>query len=120
MFKYACFPTVPPAILVQLTDQTIVQPNTAFFGCTATGLPRPSFQWTRTIGNTQVTLTNTSQLGIFEDKFGDRLIASVLTLDQTSTSDTANYTCTAQNAAGSDSSTASLNVYGESLNFLSE
>ena len=90
------------------------------FTCTATGLPRPSFQWTRTIGNTQVTLTNSSQLVISETNAGDRQITSVLTLAQTSTSNTANYTCTAQNTAGSDSSTASLNVYGESLNFFND
>ena len=113
VFKCACFPTVPPVISVPLMDQTSVQPNTAMFTCTATGLPRPSFQWTRTIGNTQVTLTNSSQLVISETNVGDRQITSVLTLAQTSTSNTANYTCTAQNTAGSDSSTASLNVYGE-------
>ena len=83
------------------------------FTCTAIGLPRPSFQWTRTMENTQVTLNNSSQLVISETISGDRQSTSVLTLIQTGTTDTANYTCTAQNPAGSASSTASLNVYGK-------
>ena len=100
-------------ITVLPSDQTAVQPDTALFSCTSTGLPRPSIKWwRRTVGSELTLVGNSSQFLIRESVSGERKRTSCLTLLQTSSSDSGNYTCTAENAAGSTSITTRLTLYG--------
>ena len=115
MFIYNIFVfVVAPVITVLPSDQTVVQPNTALFTCTFSGLPRPSIQWwRRTVGSDLTLVGNSSQFLISETVSGERERTSRLTLLQTNSSDSGNYTCTAENVAGSTSITARLTIYGE-------
>ena len=105
--------TAAPLFLHVPMDQVIIQPNNAIFTCTATGLPRPLIQWRVKTSNTQILLSNSTQLLIYENITGERERISTLRLLQTNANNTGNYTCIAENIVASINSTSTLTVYGK-------
>ncbi len=108
-------------VAANITDSpdtlTVTAPNSATFGCAASGLPRPNITWfnhnitSLTSGVDGVTITDMNM--------GDRDIVSTLTLSATAPSDTGTYTCsTDNNVAGRgdiNSVGVALTIYGKLL-----
>ena len=92
----------------------MVQPQSATFLCNATARPRPQITWWR-LGNQLIAQTNTIEIS--SDDFGEREILSNLTIVMADPSDAGGYVCQATNAAGQDTATAELTVYGKSQMF---
>ena len=109
------FYTAAPLFLRVPMDQITIQPNNAIFICTATGLPRPLIQWRVETSNTQILLSNSTQLLIQESITGERERISTLRLLQTNANNTGNYTCIAENIVASINSTATFTVYGKNI-----
>ena len=87
--------------------------NTVLFTCVAVGDPLPSITWSRQNGSV---LENNSRITILEElvsEGGLTFVKSILEVCSLEVSDSSNYSCSAQNDFGSDTSTFELSVSPE-------
>ena len=101
---------VAPTIYQQLQDLIAVQPNTATFTCSASGLPQPAISWLRLVNGQQLTISHSSKYSIVTAPVGTQNMTSTLTVSNTAIDDAVSYTCNATNQAGFVASTGSLTV----------
>ena len=101
-------------------DVDVLSPASAVLNCTATGEPTPQFTWTKVFPNgttVEVSSESVSNINISTTLSGEN-VTSTLTIGLTDASDTANYSCTAENAFGPvTSSEAEVTVFGKIFNF---
>ena len=98
-------------------DVDVLSPGPAVLDCTATGEPTPQFTWTKVFPNgTTVEVSDSmSNIAISTTLSGEN-VTSTLTIESTNAFDTANYSCTAENAFGPvTSSEAEVTVFGKKL-----
>ena len=118
-FKTFYYTTVVPVITTPPTNLTVISPDSARFSCTATAKPRAVIQWTRnrivlngTLGKSTISYSTEGDCIITEPP-SDCVITSTLDINDIVPNDSGEYVCTAINAAGSDTASGSLTVYGK-------
>ena len=103
------------------SDLTVVSPYSVMFNCNVTANPRAVIQWTRngivlntTMGKFTISYSTEGDC-IITDPHNDCVITSTLDIVDTVPNDSGEYMCTAINAAGNDTVSVSLTVYGKYL-----
>ena len=114
MMMYISF-AVAITIVTNPVDSAILSPTPIMLSCTASGVPRPVITWTRDDGTMNTTLmdgiNNVSIITLFNSA---EITASNLTILSSKPSDTATYTCSANNTESmATSSPARVEVFGE-------
>ena len=107
------FNIVHPEITEQPNNSTVTTPGMAQFSCLATGVPRPTIEWyyEYSISDGNRLMNNTNSVMIVEERIGNRILRSTLTLTTTThPDDSGDYTCRAVNIVDNDISSALLNV----------
>ena len=104
-----------PEIYEQPQNQSVAQPSTATFVCSAVGNPKPTLTWQRLSNGVVTTINQSSKYGIVIASTGDQTQnqTSTLMIFNTSPGDTSQYTCFAENIQGHTQSTVTLSVRGE-------
>ena len=110
--------SVAPVVTLNADDVETVEGMSATFLCAATGRPRPTITWYRTVGDSDTQeRVNVSDVRVIvtEEEMGDRELMSNLTLRSVLPSDAVDYFCYADNGVGDDvvRSNATLTVNGE-------
>ena len=97
-------------------NQSVAEPLTAMFNCSATGHPRPTLTWQMFRNGVYTTISQSNKYSITNIPVGEQNQTSTLTIYNTSPQDSAQYECNAMNILGSiESSTmATLSVLGKS------
>ena len=100
-------------------DVDVLSPAPAVLTCTATGEPTPQFTWTKVFLNGTTVEVSESMANItISTTLSGENVTSTLTIEPTDASDTANYSCTAENTFGPvTSSEAEVTVFGKIFNF---
>ena len=113
MYMHVCPDS--PEIYEQPQNQSVAQPSTATFVCSAVGNPRPTLTWKRLSNGVVTTINQSSKYGIVITSKGDQNQnqTSTLMIFNTSPVDTSQYTCFAENIQGHTQSTVTLSVRGE-------
>ena len=95
-------------------DVDVLSPAPAVLNCTATGEPTPQFIWTKVFPNRTTMEVSESLFSIaIRTILSGENVTSTLTIGPTDAFDTANYSCTAENAFGRViSSGAEVTVFG--------
>ena len=106
--------TVAANITSYSSSQVVTSPSVALVTCEASGLPRPSINWTDPDGNT---LVSGSNVIVTEADIGTRELRSTLRLFMTATSRSGIYNCVAYNGVTSRGAISSapilLTVHGK-------
>ena len=102
-----------PVIAVELIDQTMVEGDTAFFTCQATGTPIPNISWY--FNGAPVDTVNTIKYMISEMEFNPITKNSTLTIMNLELSDIGTYSCNATNFVSGITSSGILSVEGEDI-----
>ena len=121
-FKFVCCydsvhflcPVAPNITLNPGNVETVEGMSVTFF-CAATGRPRPTITWYRTIDDSDTqervnVLDN--RVTVIENENGDRELMSNLSVTNVLPLDTATYICFAENVVGFDKSNDTLTVNG--------
>ena len=109
MINYSFLP-VAPTLYSQPQSQVIVQPSTATFTCSASGLPRPVFSWLRTVNGSPVPITPSSKYRTVTTPAGTQNQTSSLMILNTSPDDATTYVCKSTNVVGSVNASSTLSV----------
>ena len=107
---------VAPDVTLDPDNVKILGGMSATFLCAATGRPRPTITWYRTIDDSD-TLERVNVLDnrvtVIENTNEDRELMSNLTVTNVRPSDTATYICIAENGVNIEMSNATLTVNGK-------
>ena len=124
-FKFVCcfdssflLCPVAPDIILDPDVVEILEGMSATFLCAATGRPRPTITWYRTIddSDTQERVNvSDNRVTVTENEIGDRELMSNLTVINVLQSDTATYICFAENVVDIKMSNDTLTVNGTSV-----
>ena len=106
---------VAPDITLDPDNVEILEGMSATFLCAATGKPRPTITWYRTVDDSdtleRVNVSN-NRVTVTENENGDRELMSNLTVTNVRPSDTATYICIAENWVAIEMSNDTLTVNG--------
>ena len=110
--------TVPPLIVQAVITVDPVNTDAEYLSnvslsCTAQGVPVPDFAWTVDSGSGPVDVVESGRISITIVQISINEQMSTLTLTSVLPSDTATYTCNANNSNGTDSGSAVFTVQGE-------
>ena len=106
---------VRPVITNPPMNQTVVDPDSAVFNCTATGLPRPNITWS-IVQNGISTITSPTSTDFTTSTIigtDDRLITSTLRISSVRPALAATYVCNASNIIRDDTAGATLVVHSK-------
>ena len=96
-------------------NQSVAEPSTAMFNCSAIGHPRPTLSWQIFSNGVYTTIAQSNKYTVTNTPVGEQNQTSTLTIFNTSPQDSAQYKCNAMNILDSIESTmATLSVLGKS------
>ena len=106
---------VAPDITLDPDYVEILEGMSVTFLCAATGRPRPTITWYRTIGDSDTlerVNVSSNRVTVTENENGERELMSNLTVTNVRPSDAATYTCIADNGVDIEMSNDTLTVNG--------
>ena len=109
---------VAPDITLDPDSVEILEGMSATFLCGATGRPRPTITWYRTIGDSDTlerVNVSDNRVTLSENENGDRELMSSLTVTNVLPPDAATYICIAENGVDIEMSNDTLTVNGTSV-----
>ena len=107
---------VAPDITLGPNDVETLEGTSATFLCAATGRPRPTITWYKTVNDSNIqecVNVSIARVTVSENEIGDKELMSNLTLSNLLPSDATDYFCAAQNAINAVMSNATLIVNGK-------
>ena len=107
--------TVQTEIIVEPVDTDAEYLSNVSLSCMAQGIPVPDFAWTVDSGSGSVDVMESGRISIITTQISINQQLSTLTLTSVKPTDTATYTCNANNSIGTDSGSAVLTVQGEAF-----
>ena len=106
--------TVGPTITTGPRNETVVDPNPAYFNCTAEGVPRPDISWIVMQNGMMLEISsNLADFNVTILEAGDRQATSILRVNSARPALAAIYTCLASNVVRNTTESASLLVHSK-------
>lgn len=93
-------------------EQTIIEPSSAIFTCSAEGIPSPNILWYRIYNGSSMLIKSSQKYNISDDNMGLTNRTSILTILNTTPNDANIFICNATNVLGSTHTNFTLFVKG--------
>ena len=99
---------VPPTITTDSESHEVVIGNSVTLSCSVSGFHLPNIVWSQEGQN----ISSSSRLTVTQSVVNESFLTSHLEISSTEQADTGNYTCSADNSAGIDTSYFYLQILG--------